>query len=166
MRHAVSLALALLAGGCVGRVAPSGDMYRPAPERLSSEIGPGELGPPDATVDRALDGSPGDACAPNDAITTCDPLAASSSCGGGGACYLVKGQYLDCVCPPGTIDEGGACSTAVECRPRLTCFSSTGAPPGACRKLCDPQSDASCATGQSCTVIPNFSTLGYCQPSP
>jgi len=160
MRHAACLALALFGTGCVGRVAPSGDMYRPPPE-ASAEA---ELGPPaDAAGDAAFDSTPGDACAPSDAVTTCDPLAATSCPGGG--CYLVKGQYLDCICPAGTIGEGSACNTAVECKPGLTCFSSTGAPPGACRKLCDPKSP-SCSSGEACAEIPNFASLGYCQPAP
>ena len=165
MRHAVCLALALFGTGCVGRVAPSGDMYRAPAEGLALENRPGEpSSPSDAPVDQTLDRSAGDACAPNDVVTTCDPLAASS-CAGGGACYLIKGQYLDCVCPPGTIDEGSACNTAVECKPGLTCFSSTGTPPGACRRLCDLKSP-SCSSGEACAEIPNFTTLGYCSPSP
>jgi len=94
-------------------------------------------------------------CAPEEEITPCSPLT-SAECDPGAACYIVRGQHLDCVCPPGSAALRASCNTATDCAPGLTCYSSTGAPPGTCRALCD------CSVTTDCFALEGFSPYGLC----
>ncbi len=98
-------------------------------------------------------------CASEDELTPCDPVT-SEECAEGAACYIVRGEYLDCICPPGSVPTGGGCNTATDCVPGHTCYSSTGGPPGNCLALCD------CSTTTSCQLLAAFSPFGLCGDPP
>jgi hypothetical protein len=158
------LALALLAG-CPGTTdIPRGD-------------GPGHEGwrPPDLLKIDAIDGGlvdvnkPGDTttpedtssgCAPEDAISACDPIK-PSGCPQGAGCYIVHGTKVDCVCPAGTVPIGGACNTTTECLPGHGCVGET--PPGTCRRVCDPKAPV-CAAGETCKLAASAQQYGLCVP--
>jgi hypothetical protein len=144
-------ALALLAVGCPGTM-PSrdGTAHDGTAHDGTAHDGAG-----------APDGS--STCSPEDALTTCNPIT-SIECAQGAACYLVKGSYLDCICPPGKAKEGDPCTTATDCAAGHTCQSDSGSPPGTCRKLCDP-SIPTCPAKHSCKRLQNWPSLGYCAPS-
>jgi hypothetical protein len=167
MRRAL-LPLTLALSACVGTAVAqldrgAGDSVTEAKQREAAPTDGGGAERPAA--DRALDVLPADqGCARRDARIACDPLA-PGACATGSGCYLIKGSYLDCVCPPGTMAEGDPCNASVECRPGQTCLSPTSTPPGVCHTLCDP-GGAACANGNSCEAIPNYPKLGTCTGAP
>lgn len=117
-------------------------------------------GQQDSVLDRDRSGGPeASACTPESETTTCSPLT-SAECEQGAACYIVRGQYLDCVCPPGTATHGQPCNTATDCVPGLTCYSASGGPPGSCSILCD------CTAVTSCLPLTGFAPLGLCDLLP
>lgn len=137
-------AAALLAVGCPGTVTvpPTGDS-------AWGHDGPATLDGPST-------------CSSEDARTSCNAIT-SAECAPGAACYLVKGSYLDCICPPGTAAEGDSCNTATDCAAGQTCYSSSGSPPGTCRKLCDTNIPA-CPAKHTCQPLQNWPQLGTCDP--
>jgi hypothetical protein len=157
------LVLACLAVGCTGRTRHifwdtgpgDGDGARDTASK------PRDKGVKDGAAPDTSTPLDGGSCSPEDAVTTCNPLAPSKVCAAGAACYIVKGTYLDCICPPGTAAAGSSCNTATDCAPKLTCYSATGKPPGTCVQLCDPTLPA-CKSGETCKTLNNFPQLGYC----
>jgi hypothetical protein len=166
MRRLLPL-LALGASACVGTAVAQLDRGSDSvAEARPFDAGPrdgagAERSPSDSAPDRPAASDL--VCAARDATIACDPLAASV-CPAGSGCYLIKGSYLDCVCPPGTLAEGDACNASTECSPGQTCLSATSTPPGVCHTLCDP-GGAACANGKTCVALLNYPTLGTCTGS-
>lgn len=99
-------------------------------------------------------------CSPEDATTTCDPVT-PSGCAAGAGCYLVKGAYVDCVCPAGTVAPGGPCNTSTECTSGHGCVGNTA--PGVCRRVCLPTAP-SCGAAETCKAVGTLPQYGMCVP--
>ncbi len=122
--------------------------------------GDGALNPDDACLQCSVAEST-TSWVPESIITLCDPLT-SAECAAGAGCYIVRGEFLDCVCGTGDQALGQPCDTSTECAPGLACYSPTSTPPGECQLLCDPLA-GDCVSGQPCQVLNNYPTYGTCR---
>lgn len=136
-----------------GRTTPVPDRGTSGRRDLGILVGDGPTAPADDT------GAAGN-CTAAGTVTSCSPMT-GAGCSGGGGCYVLSTKGTACVCPAGKTGAGGACQTSAECAPGHGCAGD--APPGTCRKWCDPTA-SDCGGGQRCAPVKPYPQYGMCVP--
>ncbi len=79
----------------------------------------------------------------------CRAISPQCGCGAGEGCYLSSAGTTSCQ-DAGSVGEGGACDSILDCAPGLTCSDLQGGSVGACHRLCS--SNTQCGADTSCEL--------------